>query len=47
MSENYSFDCIRREDITESLDKKINSTWDTMITGIDFDKIENWKRQFR
>lgn len=47
MSENYSFDCIRREDIPESLDKKINSTWDTMITGIDFDKIENWKRQFR
>lgn len=47
MSENYSFDCIRREDIPESLDKKINSTWDTMITGIDFDKIENWKRQFK
>lgn len=46
MSENYSFECIKRENIFNELDSKINSKWNTLITGIDFEKIENWKRQF-
>ena len=46
MSENYSFECIKREDIPNKLERKINSIWSTKITGIDFDLINGWKRQF-
>lgn len=46
MSENYSFECIQRKDIPQILEDRINDSWKTMITGIDFDKITEWKRQF-
>ncbi|WP_294753479.1 polysaccharide pyruvyl transferase family protein [uncultured Ruminococcus sp.] len=47
MSADYSFECIKREDISSELDKKINANWSTVITGIDFSKIESWKGQFK
>ena len=46
MSKTYSFSCIQREKIQEELEKKINSNWSTEIKGLDFEQIEEWKRQF-
>lgn len=46
MAETYSFKCIEREEIKEKLEKMINSEWNTQINGLDFKKIEEWKRQF-
>lgn len=46
MHENYSFGCINRKAIPEDLENKINSEWDTTITGIDHEKIKMWKNQF-
>lgn len=46
MSETYSFACISRESIEAELDEKINAEWGTRIEGLDFSKIEQWKRQF-
>lgn len=46
MSETYSFKCIPRNKIPEQLETAINTRWKTTITGLDFKKIEDWKRQF-
>lgn len=46
MSESYGFKCIDRKRIEEDLEIAINSEWETKITGLDFEKIEAWKRQF-
>ena len=46
MSTTYSFKCIKRTEIINSLDNLINSEWETKITGLDFEKIAEWKRQF-
>ena len=46
MSENYSFTCIDRTEVASKLEGLINSEWETRITGLDFDLIADWKRQF-
>ena len=46
MSETYSFKCIARKNIGIELENMINNNWKTSITGLDFDKINEWKRQF-
>lgn len=47
MSRSYSFECIPRNQISNILDEKINSTWSTSIKGLDFETIERWKCQFK
>ncbi len=46
MSNSYSIKCIQRKAIKEQLAELIKSEWETKITGLDFAKIETWKRQF-
>ncbi len=46
MSETYSFKCIQRDQISNTLENLINTEWETKINGLDFEKIEEWKRQF-
>ena len=46
MSENYNLPIIKRKNILEELDNKINSNWETKVEGIDFDLIKKWKHQF-
>ena len=46
MRENYTFKCIKRDLISNNLEEMINSNWETKITGLDFNIINNWKRQF-
>ncbi|PDY22114.1 capsular biosynthesis protein [Bacillus cereus] len=46
MKKNYSIPVLDRENIVEELEGKISSEWRTEITGLDFDKIEKWKKQF-
>ena len=46
MSKNYNLPIIKRKNILEELDNKINSKWETKIEGIDFDLIKKWKSQF-
>lgn len=46
MKNNYSIPCIKREDITSTLENTINSQWNTQIKGLDFDLISEWKSQF-
>ena len=46
MANNYSFTCIPRRQIKKNLEELIQSEWKTEITGLDFGKIEQWKRQF-
>lgn len=46
MSKIYSFKCIPRDQIFERLETVINTCWKTTIKGLDFKKIEDWKRQF-
>ncbi|MDO4492011.1 MAG: polysaccharide pyruvyl transferase family protein [Lachnospiraceae bacterium] len=46
MNENYSFECMGREDIPDSLEQRLNEEWETAISGLDFEKIEKWKSQF-
>lgn len=47
MSKNYSFVCIKRNEITEKLDDLIKTKWKTAIEGLDFNQIAEWKRQFK
>lgn len=47
MSSDYSFECLKRDDIATALEERINSVWTTSITGIDFKKINKWKEQFK
>lgn len=46
MSANYSLPIIKRKNLLEELDYKINSKWITKVDGIDFDLIKRWKSQF-
>lgn len=46
MSKTYSFKCIQRNQISNMLENLINTEWETRIDGLDFEKIEEWKRQF-
>lgn len=46
MSKQYGLPIIERENIRSELDKFINSSFDTKITGLDFGVIEKWKMQF-
>lgn len=46
MGKRFSIPYIMREEISEKLDKLINSSWETKIIGLDFDAIEQWKKQF-
>ena len=46
MHNDYSFECIDRKRITQELEDKIHLKWETKVTGLDFQKIKNWKRQF-
>ncbi len=46
MANSYSIKCIQRKKIKEQLSDLIGSEWNTMITGLNFEKIEAWKRQF-
>lgn len=46
MSKDYSFKCIPRNMVKNNLENIINSEWSTLITGLNFDKINKWKTQF-
>lgn len=46
MSKKYGLPIIEREDIGSKLDRFINSSYETKITGLDFVEIEKWKMQF-
>lgn len=46
MSKQYQIPIIKREDIGNLLDKIINSSFQTRISGLDFDLIDKWKKQF-
>lgn len=46
ISTNYGVPIIKRGNIMEELDYKINSKWETKVDGIDFNLIKQWKRQF-
>ena len=46
MAKNYSLPIIKRENILEELESKINSEWSIRIKGIDFNLIKQWKNQF-
>ncbi len=45
MAASYTFKCIDRNNI-DKLESIIESEWNTEITGLDFEKIIKWKRQF-
>ncbi len=47
MKKNYSIPVIEREKISSELKTKIMSNWITEINGLDFEKIELWKSQFK
>ena len=47
MSKQYGLPIVERENICTRLDKYINSSCETKITGLDFEIIEKWKMQFR
>ncbi len=46
MAQTYSFKCIQRDQISNMLEKLINTEWKTEIDGLDFEKIREWKKQF-
>lgn len=46
MAETYSFKSISRDEISDKLDNLIELEWKTKIDGLDFEKINKWKRQF-
>lgn len=46
MHKNYSFVCIERTDTENLLESMILSEWETRISGLDFNLIQEWKRQF-
>lgn len=46
MHKNYSFKCIERNDINDKLPELINTEWNTELSGLNFDLIETWKKQF-
>ena len=46
MHKKYTFPCIRREMIPNSLRDLIHGEWDTVISGLNIDVINEWKAQF-
>lgn len=46
MGSSYSFKYIERSEIGKKLDDMINTEWESVISGLDFDKIQEWKNQF-
>ena len=46
MAKNYSFKCLARKEISNNLEDIILKEWETAISGLDFQKINEWKRQF-
>ena len=46
MGRHFSIPHIMRNDTKDELEKLINSQWETTISGLDFEKIEQWKKQF-
>lgn len=46
MSKKYGLPIIERENIGLKLDHFINSSYETKLTGLDFEIIEKWKKQF-
>ncbi len=46
MNENYSFKCLERKDIGDKLSELINTEWKTEVKGLNFELIDEWKRQF-
>lgn len=46
MSQQYGLPIIERENIRTKLDSFINSSYETKVSGLDFEAIEKWKIQF-
>lgn len=46
MKKDYSIPVIARKDLAEQLESLINKPFETNISGLDFDKINEWKLQF-
>ena len=46
MHKTFNIPCISRCQMTECLESKIQSSFETQITGLDFEKINNWLGQF-
>lgn len=46
MSKQYRLPVIKRDNIASQLDKFINSSYRTRISGLDFELIQEWKNQF-
>ena len=47
MSKQYGLPIIEREGIRAKLDKFINSSYETRISGLNFELIDKWKAQFQ
>ena len=46
MSRTYSIPILKRENVSDLLERKIRSSFETSILGLDFELIERWKEQF-
>ena len=46
MHKTFNIPCISRCQMAECLESKIQSSFETQITGLDFEKINNWLGQF-
>ena len=46
MGKRFSIPYIMRTNIVKELDTLINTNWETSIKGLDFNVIEQWKKQF-
>lgn len=46
IKKKYSIPAIMRNEIQDELDSFINSAWNTRVTGLDFNIINQWKNQF-
>ena len=46
MHKTFNIPCISRCQMAECLESKIQSSFETQITGVDFEKINNWLGQF-
>ncbi|CAG9355515.1 polysaccharide pyruvyl transferase family protein [Clostridium perfringens] len=47
MKKTYSIPCIERDEVDSKLDNIINSNFETKITGLDFELINKWLKQFK
>ena len=46
IGKQYSIPYIMRNEISNELESLINRSWETSIQGLDFNAIEQWKKQF-